>query len=69
MLLSSESTLFRFISQDEGCGSSVVIVTGLLCPSGNFHHWVNSKNADANLVLEFFAVRCLELSPDTDLRL
>lgn len=33
MLLFSESTLFRFTPQDEGSGSSVVIVTGLLlCP-------------------------------------
>lgn len=62
MLLSSENTLFRFIPQDEGSGSSVVIVTGLLCPSVNFHHWVNSKDADASLVLEFFAVRCSALS-------
>ena len=63
MLLSSESTLFRFIPQDEGSGSSVVIVTGLLlCPSENFHHLVNSKDADASLILEFFPVRCSALS-------
>lgn len=47
----------------EGSGSSVVIATGLLLyPSGNFHHWIHSKDADGSLVLEFFTVKCSALS-------
>lgn len=56
-------SLFRFIPQDEGCGGSVLIVNGFfLSPSGNFYHWVNSKDVDASLVQELFAVGCSALS-------